>query len=151
MVSHRIPSGADRGGRGLHGKAWNMTTKHKVMAYLLGATAASCMLLWPKAYAADDNAALGAALALHAVDYAQTLEIAHSCRYDLGPDPYRESNPILGRCPTHAAVGRYFLGTAAAMTVLHITTKQRYTTYGWLALEAAVVGRNFSIGLRGRF
>ena len=100
---------------------------------------------------ADDNAALGAALALHAVDYAQTLEIAHSCRYDLGPDPYREANPILGRCPTHAAVGRYFLGTAAALTVLHFTTKQRYTTYGWLALEAAVVGRNFSIGLRGRF
>ena len=128
-----------------------MKRKHKIIANLMDATAVACLLLAPSAHAAEGDGPLAAALALHAVDYAQTLVIAHSCRYDTGPDPYRESNPLLGRCPTHAAVGRYFLGTAAALTLAHYKFESHNTTKAWLAVELLAVGNNYRIGLRGRF
>lgn len=128
-----------------------MKLKHKIIANLMGATMVACLLLAPTAHAAEGDGLLAAALTAHAVDLAQTLEIAHSCRYDTGPDPYRESNPLLGRCPSQGKALAYFAGTAAALTLAHYKFESHNTTKAWLAVELLAVGNNYRIGLRGRF
>lgn len=125
-----------------------MKMEHKIIANLMGATVVACLLLAPKAHAAEGDGLLAAALTAHAVDLAQTLEISRSCREGGG---YSETNPLLGRCPSQGKVLAYFAGTAAALTLAHYKFESHNTTKAWLAVELLAVGNNYRIGLRGRF
>lgn len=115
-----------------------MKTRKVLLGVLLALAATS-------AKAADP---LPAALVLHGVDYLQTLSISESCRTD---GRFYETNPILGRCPSKAEVGRYFLGTAVAGLVLREFLPDQYkhaATWVWVAVGAGAVGHNHSIGVR---
>jgi len=84
-------------------------------------------------------------LTLHAVDWSQTLDIVEH------HDTYHEQNVILGRHPNRGDVNTYFAATA----LLHLALAnwldrptRNYFQIGTIALEAVVIGNNYSIGLR---
>jgi hypothetical protein len=84
----------------------------------------------------------------HVADWAQTRQIAQE------PQHYRELNPLLPEHPTLGQVNRYFLLTAAAHVVISsmLPEKQRKVwQYLTIGVEAGMVGRNYSIGVTGRF
>ena len=94
---------------------------------------------------------LEAALLFHALDYAQTMEIAGTCH---SPGGYHERNSALARCPSKSAVTRYFAGTAAIGLTTHYLLPENYRpylSYAWLTIEAGTVARNYSMGLRFNF
>jgi hypothetical protein len=81
---------------------------------------------------------------LHAIDWSQTLGIAHH------PDRYYEINPVIGRHPSTGWVNIY-MGTSLAAVytgVRAMPPKHRWKV--WLALigiKSALVALNFSVGL----
>jgi hypothetical protein len=95
---------------------------------------------------------------LHVIDWGQTLQISrepiyyssdHSKRY-----MRREQNFVLGAHPKVDEVHKYFLSTLVLHTVISHVLPENYRTV-WqgstIALQAYVVGRNFSLGLNGFF
>jgi hypothetical protein len=89
-------------------------------------------------------------LASHVADWGQTRDIASQCR----SGSYIETNPIIGRCPTHARVNLYFITTA----LLHIGTVhflpsqyRRWFQWGTTGMELTYVNNNAEIGLQMRF
>lgn len=110
---------------------------------------AVCCWVWASCVRGADP--LPAALALHGMDYLQTLKISESCRSGGG---YYEQNPILGRCPSKAEVGRYFISTAVAGLVLREVLPTRYkhaATWVWVAVGTGAVAHNYNIGIRVGF
>jgi hypothetical protein len=87
-------------------------------------------------------------LTVHCVDWAQTRQIAQE------PQHWRELNPAMPEHPTTGQVNRYFLLTAAAhITVSSMLPERQRKVWQYLTIgvEAGIVGRNYSIGLTGRF
>lgn len=124
------------------------STMRRVGGVLAALAACFCI---SQAHAAEPDAALAAALVLHAVDAGQTLHISESCR---AGGEYYELNPVLGRCPTKAEVSRYFLGTAVLGTALHLALPEswaKYSTGLWITVGAGTTARNAAMGLRVRF
>jgi hypothetical protein len=112
---------------------------------LLTAVSAHANEPWDK----TDKALFAGFTAIRAVDMAQTLQIARN------PDQYREAtNPFLGQHPSPGKVVGTFLATHALIWLAtdYMSPKARKIVYSiGIAFEGAVVGRNFSIGLTGRF
>lgn len=93
---------------------------------------------------------------VHAIDYAQTLEIARD-------DRYYECNPLLGDRPDSAAVTGYFLLTAIAHPFVSRMLPVKSEIWGvewsprrvWqgvtLGIGVGCVVNNYSIGLSGSF
>lgn len=87
------------------------------------------------------------ALALHAVDYGQTLEIARN-------KAYFERNAILGGSPSRSAIHGYFLTTGAAIVAGHYLTKgkaRRFIMTAAIVNGAVSVANNYSIGVKVAF
>jgi len=83
-------------------------------------------------------------LALHVLDWGQTLDIADH------PEKFYERNPILGEHPSRGEVNRYF----AAGMVLHPVVSyllprpyREWWQYSTIGLEMVVVGNNARIGI----
>jgi hypothetical protein len=98
----------------------------------------------------DLNTALTAtALAAHAADWNQTLQIARN------PNSYYERNVVLGSHPSVSQVNAYFAVSAISLLVLsqYLSPQDRTVLLGaWTAIEVYAVGRNrVSLGLRLTF
>jgi hypothetical protein len=98
----------------------------------------------------DLNTALTVtALAAHAADWNQTLQIARN------PNSYYERNVVLGSHPSVSQVNAYFAVSAIGLLVLsqYLSPQDRTVLLGaWTAIEVYVVGRNrVSLGLRLTF
>jgi hypothetical protein len=84
-------------------------------------------------------------LALHVVDWGQTLDIVER------KDEYHERNVFLGKHPTRADVNKYFAATALLhIGIAHLLDRpaRNYFQIGTIALEAVVINNNFQIGLK---
>jgi hypothetical protein len=102
------------------------------------------------AWTERDTAWQIAYLAAHIADWGQTRDIASQCEQGL----YYETNPILGRCPSHQWVNAYFLGTAllhAGVASALPSKMRRLFQAGTLAMELNYVSNNANIGLRINF
>lgn len=85
---------------------------------------------------------------LLAADYAQTRSISESCH---SGGVFRESNPLLGSCPSMGRVNAHFAGSAIALYALSETLEPRYRKaflIGVGLLESAVVAHNLKIGIK---
>jgi hypothetical protein len=101
--------------------------------------------LWASDWSKTDIAFEATYLTMHALDWGQTLDIAER------NDTYHERNPLLGKHPTRGGVNTYFALTA----LLHLAIAnwldapaRTYFQIGSIALEATVIGNNYSIGLK---
>lgn len=91
-----------------------------------------------------DTAREAAYLALHVVDWGQTLEIADN------PERWHERNPVLGSHPSRGEVNRWFLGTAVLHPVVSYLLPddlRPYWQYGTIGLELYCVGNNAALGI----
>lgn len=82
------------------------------------------------------------------IDFAQTQQLAHH------PEHWKENNPLLGRHPSPARARNAMLAEIAlGALVLHFAPEpwQHRALITFTALELGCVGRNFSIGLTGKF
>lgn len=92
-----------------------------------------------------------ACAAVAVADWGQTLDVRDGATAGRG---CYERNPLLGRCPSRAAVNAYF----AASVALHVLVSRllpaewrrafQYVTLGW---EAGIVAHNYSVGFQIRF
>lgn len=91
-----------------------------------------------------DRALLVTGSLLHAIDWGQTRYIVKH------PNEYRETNPLLGDYPSMGTVNLYMLATGLLIpTTAELLPEYRTLILGfWVASRAAVVGRNYSIGIR---
>lgn len=89
-------------------------------------------------------------LASHVADWGQTRDIAAQC----GSGSYIETNPVLGRCPSHSRVNLYFLSTALLhVGTVHLLPPQyrRWFQWGTTGMQLTYVNNNAEIGLQMRF
>ena len=114
------------------------------MRYLLILLCLTGCANWTK----QDTYREATALTLMAVDHGQTLNIAKN------PQEYHELNPILGDHHSVSEVNRYF----AAVYILDPTIsallpekERKWWQYVTIGIEAGVVARNYSLGLRTDF
>ena len=95
-----------------------------------------------------DTAREVAYLALHVVDYSQTLEISDN------PNRWYEKNPIIGKHPSRGEVNTYFLITGLLHPAVAYVLPKPYREifqYSTIAIEIYCVGNNYSLGIGGRF
>ena len=87
--------------------------------------------------------------AINLVDYGQTQSISKECNLS---DRF-EYNPVLGPCPSHAAVNKYFL--ASALLHYGITRYLDDNRDIWqnatIIVSGSIVYHNFSIGVKVDF
>ena len=98
----------------------------------------------PRTWTQADSAREAAYLALHVVDWGQTLEIADN------PGQYHERNPVLGDHPSRGRVNAWFAGTALLHPVVSYLLPddlRPYWQYGTIGLEMYCVGNNVSLGI----
>ncbi len=103
-------------------------------------------------YAWDKSDALweSAFLAVHTVDWGQTLDIASQCH----TGAYQEVNPFLGECPSVAKINQYFISMAALHIGVAALLPNPYRNIFQktsLALRIGVVANNARIGLSVNF
>lgn len=94
-----------------------------------------------------DTARQTACVSLLAADWCQTRQIVKT------PGMY-ETNPLIGRHPSLNRVNTYFISAIVGHTLLsyNLTPKNRKRfQYATIGLEAAVVGRNYHIGLNAKW
>jgi len=118
---------------------------------MLGGLFLLALLLPCQARAGVTDDPIVPAVVVQGLDYLQTLEIADSCRSD---GRFHETNPILGRCPSKAEVGRYFAVSALGLLAVHSVLPERYKpilSYVWLAVEVGATSHNAAIGVRVGF
>lgn len=80
------------------------------------------------------------------IDWQQTREISKK------PNEYRESNPILGEHPSRGEVNLYFATMWIVKSVIAGRLPSRWRDdWLWFCIgeSAAMVGHNYSIGLKG--
>jgi len=95
---------------------------------------------------------------LHVLDWGQTLQISREPLYyssDHSKSYTRsDQNLFLGKHPKVDEVHKYFISTLVLHTVISHVLPEEYRTV-WqgstIAIQAYVVGRNFSLGLNGFF
>ena len=112
---------------------------------------AALALSFGVAHAGEVEDPIHAAMALHTIDYLQTLSISGSCHQE---NAIYETNPLLGRCPSKAEVTRYFAISGVAMYALHEALPdryKRYASYVWVTVEAGAVANNVKVGVRIKF
>lgn len=97
---------------------------------------------------AQEHDELAAALAMHIVDWRQTVYIAQH-RTD-----FHEKNPLLGLHPSIGRTNNYFLATGALMTAAHFLLPPEYAVWStrvWLVVGTGAVARNISLGVKTSF
>lgn len=90
---------------------------------------------------------LKSAIVLHAVDWAQTLEIRKS-------EGMHESNRILGKHPSVKRVNTYFTVTGLACIAINYYLPKpidKWFAISWFSNGLASVVGNYSIGVRVKF
>jgi hypothetical protein len=90
-------------------------------------------------------------LAAHVADWGQTRDIAKQCA---SSGNYKESNTLLGECPSGDAVNAYFLGTALLHAgAAHMLPRKyrRMFQVGTLGMQLNVINSNKQIGLKVSF
>lgn len=99
---------------------------------------------WSKA----DKAREAVYLAMHVLDWGQTLDIAKN------PDLHGEGNSILGEHPSVKRVNRYFVATALLQVGVTHALPARWRPafqYFWIGVEAGFVAHNYRAGVRVNF
>ena len=97
-------------------------------------------------YAVD--AFMAGYLALHLIDWGQTLYIADN------PKIYSEINPIIGAHPTRERVNQYFLMSGATIYLADKAIKKRHSKLSGvfrvvlITTQFAVVQSNYRIGIK---
>jgi len=84
-------------------------------------------------------------MAFHAIDWAQTIQIAAN------PVKYHEQNPIMGRQPNTAQVNTYFAITAAAHVAISYVLPNDWRTawqYITIGVEVEAIRNNLSLGIK---
>ena len=85
---------------------------------------------------------------LHFVDWRQTRHLSGN------PDDYYEVNPIMGRHPSKQTVDAYFAASSLAHVGISAMLPDEIRDY-WqmvtIGIKTAVVGWNFSIGIKMEF
>ncbi len=102
----------------------------------------------PRTWTKADTAREAAYLALHGVDWGQTLDIADH------PEKWHERNPVLGSHPGRGEVNAYFIATGLLHPVVSYGLR-KYAPDGWseawqygtIGLELYCVGNNYSLGI----
>ena len=87
-------------------------------------------------------------MALHAVDYFQTLYIAGH------PNDYSETNIFLGSRPSKAEVSHYFALTGALLygVCKYLPEEsQGWVAYPWITIESGAIGNNINLGVKFSF
>ncbi len=87
-------------------------------------------------------------LALHVVDWGQTLEVSNH------PEKYHEHNVILGKHPSRGEVNAYFIATGLLHPVVSYGLR-KYTPDGWvqawqyvtIGIEVGATANNFKLGI----
>ncbi len=114
-----------------------------IIIFFLSVAPAYCGDEWTT----EDTAYQSAFLAITAIDWLQTKEIAR--------DPaHKESNPILGSNPGQNEIDMYFAGCAIAHTAIAYYLPRKYRRiwqYVWIGVEAGYVGYNYNAGIRINF
>lgn len=91
-----------------------------------------------------DTAREVAYLALHVMDWGQTLDIADH------PERFYERNPVLGRHPSRGDVNRYFIITGLLHPVVSYMLPRGWRD-GWqyvtIGVEVGCVGANARLGV----
>lgn len=98
----------------------------------------------PRTWTKADTAREAAYLALHVVDWGQTLEIADN------PGQYHEHNPVLGSHPSRGEVNRWFAITGLLHPVVSYALPDEvrpYWQYGTIGIEVICIGNNVSLGI----
>lgn len=110
------------------------------LALGLGAAQAQPLADWSN----TDRALLAAGATLHIIDWGQTRYIVKN------PGEYKEYNPWLGDHPSMGTVNAYMLGTLFLFPALaeYFPEYRTWILGFWVASRAAVVGNNYSIGIR---
>lgn len=96
----------------------------------------------------DDTQREIAYMVLHAMDWAQTRNIARN------PDKWYENNIILGKHPSTDRVDAYFALTGVLHYAVSEALPVEYRSawqYVSIGFEAGVVGRNLELGIGVRF
>ncbi|MDH5301848.1 MAG: hypothetical protein OEW58_10855 [Gammaproteobacteria bacterium] len=111
------------------------------------------VLMAPAAHAwtKQDTLWQSAYLTAHVADWGQTLDIAEHCSTT---GEYRESNAVMGSCPSVQMVNAYFLSTALIHTgVAHALPSKyrRMFQVGTLGMQLNVINSNKQIGLKVNF
>lgn len=104
--------------------------------------------LFASAAHAEDEGLYTALAIATTVDFAQTQQLAHH------PERWKENNPLLGPHPSPVRARNAMLAEIAlGALVLHFAPEpwRHRTLIAFTALELGCVGRNFSIGLTGKF
>lgn len=109
------------------------------------------LLLSTPVYAQDwtkqDTITEGVYLALHAIDYFQTKEIARN-------PAFKEYNPILGEHPSSGRINTYFALTAIGHAAISYVLKPKYRRY-WqfvtIGIQSYTVCHNYHVGVRFSF
>lgn len=107
---------------------------------ILVSLVAGCGGRWTQA----DSAREAAYLALHVVDWGQTLDIADH------PEKWHERNPVLGDHPSRGRVNVWFAGTALLHPVISYVLPKPYREawqYGTIGVEVWCVGGNAKLGV----
>lgn len=95
-----------------------------------------------------DTALEATYLALHAVDWGQTLYISSH------PLEHWENNRILGDTPSRGEVNRYFFITGMAHVGISYLLPQpyrRYWQYAWIGAEVTSTYKNYVAGVKFDF
>lgn len=96
----------------------------------------------------EDTYREAAYLAVDAVDWAQTRNIARN------PDKWHEQNGVLGEHPTVSQVDNYFISMAVAHVVIaHVLPADYRSAFQYITLGAEIscVGHNIVIGISAKF
>lgn len=112
----------------------------RILRYLAGAALAALVVSGARAseWSDTDRALAATALALHVLDWGQTLDIIKPHNGVI------ETNPVLGPYPSRGDVNAYFVGTALLMGVIaHALPEQRRgLLLGYVAVGLVTVARN---------
>jgi hypothetical protein len=122
----------------------------RLARFLAGAALAALLLSGARAseWNDTDRALMATALALHLVDWGQTLEIIRP------GNGVHEANPILGPFPSRGDVNAYFAGTSLLMFVIAhaLPEMRRPLLWGYVAVGLLTVTRNHVVfGVRVGF
>lgn len=101
----------------------------------------------PHNWSTTEYAMLGVAEVAEVMDWRQTQNIGKNCRS--GGTLY-EKNPILGKCPSNAAINTYFALSAVSIYLVGNALEGTWRK-GWIisvgATEGAMINSNNKVGL----
>lgn len=91
------------------------------------------------------------ALSLYLLDWNQTLTISSMCA---NPGALKESNLLLGRCPSKEAVNTYFAGVLITHLALNtFLPKELAQWYNFVSIsvESMTITNNYALGIHIKF